>query len=121
MKGDEENLENYRKFLDRVSELINIYDLIKYLYLAGYPEIIKIQIRINNYKSLFIKDDKEEYSDYKEFILKLNSILDDLRRTQLKGYKDKPLLRFIYDRQFNLVINALKGDKKISEFLMFFN
>ena len=123
-EGDEEEskiLDNYKKFVERVSEINNIYDLVEDLYYAGYPEIIEIEITIKDYESNF-KGCGLNTKDYNKFTLNLMSLLSELRKSQLVGYKDKQLLRFIYGRQFNLIINALKGKekKKIYPFLKFF-
>ena len=49
------------------------------------------------------------------------TILKELKRVQFSAYKEKPLIRYIYGRQFNLIYNKINGEKKtkISPFLMF--
>ena len=124
VKNDEEEknmIENYRKFVERVSEINNICSLVKKIQMSGYPETIEIKIKIEKYFSKFSGAGLENV-DYKDLTLNLQSKLDILRGTQLIGYKDKSLIRFIYGRQFNLIINTLKGIEKkgkISPFLMF--
>ena len=124
VKNDEEEkkmIENYKKFVERVSEINNICSLVKKIQMSGYPETIEIKIKIEKYFSKFSGAGLENV-DYKDLTLNLQSKLDILRGTQLNGYKDKSLIRFIYGRQFNLIINTLKGIEKkgkISPFLMF--
>ena len=113
-------LKNYKKFVDIVSQINDIYYLVKDLYISGYPEKIEIQIVIDNYNPKFIFNGSENIV-YNELTLKLLKIIDKLQVSQINGYNNYPLIRFIYGRQFNLIINALKGieREKISPFLMY--
>ena len=121
VKGDEEekkNLENNKNFIQKVSEICNIHDLLNQIYMIGYPEEITIQIIIKDFKSSF----KGFGNDYHEVISNLKKILNEIKKVQLNAYKDKQLIRFIYGRQFNLVYNYLIKAidiKKISPLLKF--
>ena len=114
--------DHYRKFVERVGEIDNIYDLVEDIKMSGYPEKIEIHINIDNHDPKF-KGAGLETKSFNDLNLKLISILRELKETQINGYKERPLIRFIYGRQFNLIINALKGKEKekakISPFLRF--
>ena len=108
--GDEkekQDLDNFKKFIERVSEIYNLYDVLEDLYISGYHEVITLVIEINNYESTF-RGLNEKTNDYKEMYMKLVEILNQLKSTQEKGYNEKPLIRFIHGRQFNLVYNTIK-------------
>ena len=139
--NDLNNLDNFRKFVEKTSEINNIYDKLKEIYMAGYPKEIKIQINIENYNSKFIisgleeeieedkktteekeEENKIEINGYIYTSKLLQSTLDNLRKSQISAYNSFPLIRFIYGRQFNFINNILKNkenDKnKLSPFLM---
>jgi len=121
-KKEKELLEKNKKFIERVSEIYNIYGLIQDIYKSGYPEIIKIKITIINYESQFsgcgLESDK-----FLEFFNKLKEILKELRNKIKISYRDFPIIRFIYGRLFNLIYNSYtkkeKEHNKISSFLKF--
>ena len=121
VKGDEEEkkiLENNKNFIEKVSEICNIYDLLHQIYMIGYPEELTIQIKINDFKSNFTGFGQ----NYHDIISKLKNILKELKEVQLNVYKEKPLIMFIYGRQFNLIYNYLiKANQieKISPLLKF--
>ena len=121
VKGDEEEkkiLENNRIFIEKVSEICNIHDLLNQIYMIGFPEEINIQININDFKSNFSGFGKK----YHYIISNLKKILNELKKVQLKAYNEKPLIRLIYGRQFNLIYNYLIKaieKEKISPFLKF--
>jgi len=140
LKDNDEELkifENYRIFVERVSEINYIYDFLKEMYIAGYPKEIKIQINIENYQSNFLifgleenieeekNEEEEENYKYKKILNKLISVLNNLRKAQILAYESFPLMRFIYGRQFTLIYNALKEKEifkdKLSPFLMLLN
>jgi len=142
------NLQNFRKFVEKISEINNIYDKLKEIYMAGYPKKITIQINIEKYESTFShfgleeeieelkKEEKEKktmgekveeennnkINEYLNLSKLLQFILDSLRKSQISAYIFSPLIRFIYGRQFNFINNILKNkeiDKnKLSPFLM---
>ena len=121
VKGDEEEnkiLENNKIFIKKVSEICNIHDLLYQIYMFGYPEEINIQININDFKSSFLGFGK----NYDDIISNLKTKLNELKKVQLEAYKKRPLIRFIYGRQFNMIYNYLIKAieiKKISPFLKF--
>ena len=51
------------------------------------------------------------------------STLNNLRKAQISAYREFPLMRLIYGRQFTMIYNALKEKEKfkdkLSSFLMF--
>ena len=56
VKCDEEEnkiLENNKIFIEKVSEICNIHDLLYQIYMLGYPEEINIQININDFNFNF--------------------------------------------------------------------
>jgi len=112
-------LENNKFFIEKVSEICNIHNLLYQIYMIGYPEEITIQMNINDFKSNFSGFGK----NYQDIISKLKNIINEFKNILLKVYKEKPLIRFIYGRQFNLIYNYLikrNEAKMISPFLNFF-
>ena len=108
--------------------------------MTGYPKEIEIQINIKNCESSFlilgleeekeeekkeeekiIKEEINEEKDYQKNLLKLISTLNKIRKSQITAYKNYPIIRFIYGRQFNLIYNILKENEikkaKLSPFL----
>ena len=123
-KKEKEDLANFRKFVEIVSKINHIYDALKGLYISGYPELIEIKIKISNYESEFTGCGLKT-KDYRELESDLLKKLEELQNAQFKAYQKKPLIRFIYGRQFNLIYDLIKGKdveknkKKIIPFLMF--
>ena len=123
--GDEQEtelLEKYKQFIERVSEIYNIYDLVQDIYKSGYPETINIEIKIINYKSEFSGCGLKTCI-FLEFFSKLKEIITELRKQIKISYKEYPIIRFIYGRLFNLIYDAYtkkeKEHNKISSFLKF--
>ena len=115
---------DYQYFIDSITEIINISNILKEIYIRGYPAIIKINII---YKVVVIKESEEkmkitpqlEYfvdeknkTDFKEIINDLKNILSELKEKQINGYKTIPLIRYLYGLQFNLLYNYLGGKNK---------
>ena len=113
----------YKYFTDSISEIINISNILKELYIRGYPKIIIIRII---YKVDFIikpmdeteitphlkySFDEQNKNSFKEILSELKKILEELKEKQLEGYKKKPLIRYIYGRQFNLLKNISDKNK----------
>ena len=84
--------------------------------MSGYPKDINITIKINNFESKFIGCGITT-SDFQKIFSELKTILNELRKQQTFAYRNRPLIRFIYGRQFNLIYDFLteKDNKKIEE------
>ena len=114
---DEEliNFKNYNKFVERVFEINNIHDILKEMYISRYPKEIKIQMNIENYQlniiifglEEIIEEDKYDIN-YQTVLNVMRSALKNLRKGQILAYKNFPLLRLFYGRQFTLIYNGLK-------------
>ena len=131
VKIDDEELKNiiekYKKFIERVSEIININNVLKEIYKVGFPKEIKVQINIENYLSRFIifgleedkkEEEKEEEKEYNKNLMILISTLNKFKKAQIIGYRNFPLTRFFYGRQFSLFYNILK-EKEINKDKLF--
>ena len=115
---------DYKYFIDSISEIINISNILNEIYIRGYPKIINIKIEykvevINNQKGdVDIKPDLKFYSEekvknnFKEITIELKNILIELKAKQLDGYKTKPLIRYLYGRQFNLLYSISEPNKR---------
>ena len=111
---------DYKYFIENVTEIINISNILEEINIKGYPGIISIKMNlkvniINNNKEMEIEAEKEYYfnddnskKNYQEIIEKLKNILSTLKSRQINAYENMPLIRFIYGRQFNLLIKNLK-------------
>jgi len=126
VEGESKQQEKNKKFIDKVSEIYSIDNLLHKIYLSGYPEDITIKIKIYNLETEF-EGFTLENPNYQDIILKLNSILDEVKQNKIKAYKESPLIRFIYGRQFNLIYNCLNKKEneiekdKILPFLRYFS
>jgi len=102
--GDEKEKEIIQKnhiFIKNITQIMNIYKIVQDIYNKGYPQDIIIEIRIISGEPKFIYDNNN-IKNYKEIVSLLKSILDKLKEIQINSYKEKPLIRYIYGRQFNL-------------------
>ena len=105
--------DDYKYFIDTMAEILKISNTLKEIYLKGYPKIIEIKIDII---------DKKLSNNFNEIIENLNKIVSLLKEKQKEGYEKKPLLRYIYGRQFNLLndnFNYNNNDKNIISFLKY--
>jgi len=117
----------YKLFIENITEILNISNIMNDIYRKGYPRTITIKIIFEsnnekenkdehkddedniNIKKKYIIDDKE--IDNIELRKKLENILLTLKDKQIEGYKTKSLIRFIYGHQYNLLYNHLKKKK----------
>ena len=104
---EKEIIKKRQKFIELISQIMNLYKVIKEIYDKGYPQKITINIEINNGKSIF-KFEKKDYEDYNILIDILETILKELENYQINAYKNKVLIRYIYGSQFNLIYNAIQ-------------
>ena len=118
--NENKNSEKYKIFIENVSAIFKIYDLIKEIYSFGYIKEIKVIITIKDYKTNFQVDDFVT-SKYEEVIKKLTDISIDFQKKQLSAYRDIPLIRYIYGRQINLIYDKIynKKDSNILPLLKF--
>jgi hypothetical protein len=125
VSGDEkekEFLKQNQEFIKLVSEIHNIYEIIVEIYNKGYPKDITIEIKIVEKKPEF-KFGNKIINDYNELIYELKQILTELEEAHINAYKNKPLIRYIYGHQFNLIYNTLKRNNNkndIFPFLQYF-
>ena len=115
---------DYKYFIESTTEIINISNILKEICMKGYPKtiVVEIKIKVNiinkeekDKENQMQLDAKKEYyidktpkKDYTEISEILKNILSILKEKQIKGYENKPLVRFIYGRQFNLFYNHFK-------------
>ena len=110
----------YNYFIESISEIINISNILKEIYNKGYPKIIIIKIiyyveikkeekntKIEPKLNYFIDGEKKE--NFEKIKEELTQILSKLKKEQLDGYKKEPLIRYIYGRQFNLLYDIVDG------------
>ena len=108
----------FKYFIEIISEIMKIYNLLKKIFNEGYPKIIIIKIKLS--KIVHKINEKEqinvikEYTmddinlkDSKEILEKLNELLSSIQINRKIGYEEKDLIRYIYGRQFNLIYNKL--------------
>ena len=134
-----ENLENEQLFIELISDLTNIYSILNEIYSKGYIKEIQVKVKISQKMKSFefideeIKKKKEEEKviaeineikeneenninyDSKSLILKLRTLLNNLKKSQLDGYENNAYLRYIYGREFNSIYNYLNRDKYIKK------
>ena len=120
-----ETKEN-KKFIDMVSYILKVHNLLEEIYNSGYTKILTIKISSKEYIQSFLLTLTGNYNDRsenKENILSiLKNIINNSKDNFIKGYKNKKLkfIRFIYGRQFNIIYDYLHNNKEnISSFLKF--
>ena len=123
----------YKCFIQSVTEIINIDNILQDIFMKGYPKIMTVKIILNiekknvenlekqkNKEDEYINNNKyyidnEQKENFVEIIDILKNILTDLHRKQIDAYEAKSLIRFIYGRQFDLLydnFNQNNGDDK---------
>ena len=115
-------LDDNKKFISIISDIYDIYILLRKINISGYTQDIEIKIKINNYDYIIDWESQKNCNDFQKVIDSLNDILNNLKTLLIKAYEEKPLIRFIYGRQFNLIKSLEKNldNKNIDPFLMFF-
>ena len=114
---------DYKYFIENVTEIINISNILEEISTKGYPGIILIKMSLkvkiinsnDNNKEIGIEATKEYYlnddnskKNYQEIREKLKNTLSTLKSRQINAYEKMPLIRFIYGRQFNLFNKNVK-------------
>ena len=103
---ENQNYENFRKFVEYVSIIFKIYDLIKEIYSSGYVNDIEIKISIKKFVPKYNGCGLDTF-DHDEVIKILRALLEDFIKKQKIAYRERPLIRYIYGRQFKLLHNKL--------------
>ena len=115
----------YNSFIESITQILNIHKLLHDIYLKGYPKsfVVKIIFSSNFKKNVggnndeigkkYFLDDVEKKDNIQiENKLKIN--LKFLREKQIKAYKERPLIRYIYGNQFNYLYQNIKKINNIS-------
>ena len=117
----------YKFFIENIEEILNISDMMNNIYMKGFPKTIIVKIIFVsqdidkadykfdeddeiNVKTKFTMDDVEIGN--KELKTQLKNILINLKNKQIKGYQIKPLTRFLYGHQYNLLFNNINKENK---------
>ena len=111
-------------YIDFVSDILKVYNLLNEIYYYGYFKTIEIEIILQKCSITFefkspdslIKKLKENKIIKKvDLVLdKLMDILNNLKINYEKGYREKVFLRYIYGRQFNFIYKFFHEDKSIN-------
>ena len=120
----------FKFFIETISEISNIDNILQRIFKEGYPKPLTVKIIIitkekenNERDNLNIKKeyfmDNKKQNDYNEIIEMLKNILKEIKIEQNEGYKDKPIVRYIYGRQFNLIYNLNNKYNNISPLLKY--
>ena len=115
----------FKLFIEIITEIINISNILEKIYEKGYPNdiIVNINIKVDVIKNenkevelvsqiSYFLDDKPQ-KNYKELVNQLKKILSFLKTKQIDSYKEKPLIRYLYGRQFKLLFDYIKSNNKI--------
>ena len=102
--------EEYKYLIDVVNEIIEIHNIVREIYIKGYPKMLRIQVKLskeekdgnNVFSSIYLMDlvKKDNPNEIKE---KLNEILNMLNKKQRDAWEANPLLRYFYGRKFNII------------------
>ena len=111
-KEEKEIFKLNRNFAERVNEIEKINGLLKKIAEKGYSENIEIEVIIEKSNPIFASSNKK-FVDYEDCSKYLNKILTEVTETQIKYYKNNEtqLMRYIYGRQFNLLLNLMRNDE----------
>ena len=117
---EKKNSEIFKQFVENVSIIFKLTDILKEIYSCGYIEEIEIKIIwIKNKINFKVLD--LETSDSEKVINKLTELRNNFKKNQLSAYRDYPLIRYIYGRQINLIYDKIykKKDNDILPLLKF--
>ena len=115
IKEENNYLINRIKLIEIISKIYDIYCILKEIYINGYPKDIDIIIEIKNLELQCIGYELNTKNP-DEIIFKLKSLLNNLKNLQLIAYKEKPLIRYIYGRNFYLMYNILNKKENNESF-----
>ena len=113
------------QFIDMVSNILKLFNLLNEIYNYGYTKLITIIISSKNYNQQFSFSSPENLveksGNIENMISILRNLINNLKENYKNGYKNNKFLRFIYGRQFNNIYNYLNNikDNNISPFLKF--
>lgn len=126
---------DYIFFIEIMTKIINLSNILEKLYKKGYPKIIVIMIELKSkiiQEESKVKEIKEENHfyylvgknkierSYKELMEELKSKLSVLEKSLIKAYIEKQYVRYIYGPQFKLFYNFFTGkEQKIISFLKY--
>ena len=119
---------DYKCFIENVTKIINISNILENILMKGYPEKITIEIKMNiipkNFmqneniiknedvefisQNLYFFDDKRQNS-YEDIIEQLKNILFELKEKQSNAYEVNTFIRYIYGCQFNMFYEYLNN------------
>ena len=120
-----ENKKETEMFIKLISQINTIYEYTQEIYYKGYPKSITIEVVIDskdNKEIEFILDNNK-VDNYNSLYTELKKIKDELKKAQINAYKNKPLIRYIYGRQFSFLYDVIKNNKnkkQIEPFLKYF-
>ena len=116
----------FKLFIEIITEIINISNILEKIYEKGYPNdiIVNINIKVDVIKNenkeaeldskiLYYIDNNKPQKNYKELVDTLKKKLSFLKTKQIDSYKEKPLIRYLYGRQFKLLFDYIKSNNKI--------
>ena len=124
----------YKCFIQSVTEIINIYNILQDIYMKGYPKKMTIKIILaiskknkeeqKNKEDEYITNNKyyldnEQKDNFMEIIDILKNILTELHDKQINAYETKSLVRFIYGRQFDLLYENFNLNNNIAPLLKY--
>ena len=98
----EQKQHNSLIFVDIVEDINILVSYLTSLYIKGYPNSIKIEIKIE--KSIAMDIGRNNIKDLIKNYKSLTTYLED---AQTKAYKEKPLISLIYGQQFYDIYNYL--------------
>jgi len=110
--NNEKEINYLKKFMVNGDAIIQLYEIIKEIYNSGYIEDIEIKINLEDDNLGYIGCNFET-NDPEQMILKLQNILNNFNEELNKAYRDKPLIRNIYGRQFNLLYEKIYKNKNV--------
>ena len=119
---ERELYQNCQKVIKIAYEIKNIYKIIVDIYNKGYPKQITISLNLDK-DGIKYKFINEKLKSYEELITKIKTILDKCKEAEINAYINKPLIRFFYGQQLNLLYKSIINKNKkneINPFLQYF-
>ena len=108
-KKDKEKKDLTDEFVNLLDSIKELIDTLNNLVKVGYPDIINLNLKVQNSVA---HDEKNEKKILQDIIIDYKNIIKKYRSLVKKGYVDFPLLRFFYGKQLIQLHKKVKNDNK---------
>ena len=110
-KEKEKIISNNKRFIELVSEINNLYGILKEIYWKGYIKEVIIKINIENNIIMYNYESKN-YNKFEDIIILIKDILNKIKEQEISGYKEKKFVRYFFGLHFNKFYKIANEKKK---------